>query len=68
MPQALYRDGYRCIMTNAYDTSTWHTTPELIPEDALAFTSTNCAHILDRSTNEGIGSKNKVNTPPSPFK
>jgi hypothetical protein len=38
----------------------------LIPDDGLGTTPTNCAHILGRSTNEGINSSKKVKNPTDP--
>ena len=52
--QALMRDGYRCILTGAYDHNIALAMPQLVPPGTTRFTVTEAAHIFPESTNMGI--------------
>ncbi|RDB30147.1 hypothetical protein Hypma_012344 [Hypsizygus marmoreus] len=59
--KALKRDGFRCVITGAYDNTSLEHEPELkmIPQADNAWaTITRCTHIFGESTNSGISGDN----------
>lgn len=58
--KALVRDGFRCVVTGRYDHATYRQSEEIrVEADAknASIMPTECAHILDESTNFNIKSK-----------
>ena len=56
--QALFRDGYRCVVTGKYDMTSVLLIKELREkanaDRSLKTDGTQCAHIFSESTNQGI--------------